>query len=57
MAYQINGGSCIGCGACEELCPVKCIKRMGEIRYIEEDQCISCSSCKNICPVKCIDKV
>lgn len=57
MPFQINGGSCIGCGACQEVCPVKCIKEMSGIRYILEDQCISCQSCYNMCPVKCIVKV
>ena len=57
MSYQVNGGSCISCGACEVVCPVKCIRVINDIRYIDEDQCVSCSSCANMCPVKCIVEV
>ena len=57
MPFQINGGQCISCGACQAVCPVECIRETGAIRYILEDQCISCQSCFNICPVNCIVKV
>lgn len=57
MAYQVNSGECISCGACQEVCPVECIRTINDLRYIDESQCISCGSCANMCPVKCIKEV
>ncbi|MGL5765357.1 MAG: 4Fe-4S binding protein, partial [Sarcina sp.] len=28
MAYRINKDECIGCGACEAVCPVTCISEV-----------------------------
>ena len=51
MAYKINDGVCISCGACEAECPVEAISP-GETAYvIDEDKCISCGSCAGVCPV------
>ena len=47
--------NCTGCGACAEICPVKCIN-MGEnklghiIPVIKTEKCISCGLCKKKCP-------
>lgn len=48
--------NCIGCGACESICPKKCIVvmevgRRGFIPYVRHDRCIKCSLCVNVCPI------
>lgn len=35
MAFQINGGSCIGCGACQAVCPAECIAEINDILYVK----------------------
>lgn len=59
MAYTIDREECIGCGACEGVCPVKCIsEEMGsEKRVIDESKCIDCGSCAGVCPVSCISQL
>lgn len=56
MAFRIEKKECIGCGACEGVCPVKCISEEEgtEKRVINEANCIDCGSCAGICPVACI---
>lgn len=56
MSYQINGGDCVGCGSCEEVCPAGCIQTIMDIRIIHEAQCLSCGECVKICPVRCIEQ-
>lgn len=57
MAYKIDEESCIGCGACETVCPVSCISEIeSEKRRIDGSKCISCGACADICPVACISK-
>ncbi len=58
MAYRIDKESCIGCGACEAVCPVSCITEVEDAkRLIDEDTCISCGACADACPVDCIEEV
>ncbi len=56
MAYRINADDCIGCGACEDVCPVDCISEVDDSkRLIDENACIECGACADVCPVDCID--
>ena len=56
MAYVINEGCCIACGACEGECPVSAISANDEgARVIDADTCISCGSCAGACPASCIE--
>jgi len=50
MAYFISD-DCIGCGACEESCPVEAIRELDGNFVIDEGKCIDCGSCKEGCPV------
>ncbi|MGM0509436.1 MAG: Coenzyme F420 hydrogenase/dehydrogenase, beta subunit C-terminal domain, partial [Fusobacteriota bacterium] len=45
---------CLGCGACETICPTNAIKIKIENNVyqpkVEKDKCIQCKKCINICP-------
>ena len=46
---------CVGCGVCESVCPLKCIKMSisGTIHYypqVNVYECISCGRCVSVCP-------
>ncbi len=52
----VEKDSCVGCGACQNICPVECI----EMNYdsegflypkIDDEKCISCGKCAKSCPV------
>ena len=51
MAYKINEGSCISCGACADECPVGAISQGDAAYVIDGDACISCGACAGACPV------
>ena len=38
MAYRINAGSCLACGACANDCPIGAIYANGDHYVIDEDQ-------------------
>lgn len=58
MAHRINKDECIGCGACEPVCPVECISALDDDkRIIAEDVCIDCGACAEVCPVDCIAEI
>ncbi len=47
---------CVGCSACSQLCPTKCIKMEknseGFLHYaIDVEKCIKCGLCKKVCPM------
>ena len=55
MQYKIK--KCSGCKACENICPMKCIKidttnKEYFIRKIDKEKCIKCKKCLNVCPMK-----
>lgn len=53
--YKISE-NCIGCGACEKVCPQRCIEK--DIPYkIRQNNCLHCGACYEKCPVKAIERL
>lgn len=56
MNINIVGDKCVGCHACEQVCPVMCIEfkeNQEGFNYpvLQSDKCINCKQCINVCPV------
>ncbi len=47
---------CIGCGACQAVCPVEAIELVDGKASIDKEKCISCGACKGTCPVEAINE-
>lgn len=52
---------CIGCGACEAICPRKSISvgedNSGCVRIIDHETCTKCGLCDNVCPIDDLNNV
>lgn len=51
-----NKSDCCGCGACETICPKKCLTLCKDeygfcYPKIEKEACINCDACKKVCPI------
>lgn len=42
--------ACIGCRACEAVCPQSCIDFSATKATIRQENCLHCGNCMNICP-------
>lgn len=56
MIDTISKDLCVGCNACENICPTNCILMQKDnlgFKYpnVNYDECISCRKCLNVCPV------
>ncbi len=51
----VNEDTCIGCGICEEKCPMQTINVGDGIAVVNEDKCIGCGVCAHHCPEEAIN--
>mgnify|MGYP000348259482 CR=1 FL=1 len=53
MTAKVNEEKCVGCGSCENVCPVEAIKlKDGKAKI--SDNCVECGACVGECPVEAI---
>jgi NAD-dependent dihydropyrimidine dehydrogenase PreA subunit len=45
----VEADDCIGCGTCEERCPVNAITIVDDIAVVDSDICIGCGVCTPTC--------
>lgn len=46
--------ACIGCRACEAVCPQSCIDFTAAPAVIRQENCLHCGNCRDICPQKAV---
>ncbi len=51
---QITVQECIGCGLCEERCPMDAISMDGDTAVVNRDRCIGCGVCVGACNVAAV---
>ncbi|HQF35140.1 MAG TPA: 4Fe-4S binding protein [Candidatus Cloacimonas acidaminovorans] len=56
MAVKIDKETCIGCGACIDVCPVSALKLENDKAECDESLCIDCGACIDTCPVQAISQ-
>nr|WP_236993926.1 4Fe-4S binding protein [Methanomassiliicoccus luminyensis] len=47
---KVKNEECVGCGACEDVCPQSAIKIENDIAVINEKDCVDCGACVDECP-------
>ncbi len=50
LAVKVKNEECVGCGACEDVCPQSAIKIENDIAVINEKDCVDCGACVDECP-------
>lgn len=53
MAAKVDEAKCIGCGHCEDVCPVGAIK-LEDGKAAINDDCVECGACVGECPAEAI---
>ena len=54
MAAVVNDEMCIGCGACEGVCPTGAISLPEGVAVVDADVCLDCGACTGACPTGAI---
>ncbi|MEJ2244576.1 MAG: 4Fe-4S binding protein [Acidobacteriota bacterium] len=57
IARLTDEASCIGCGTCEDYCPVQAISLVDDISRIDTEKCIGCGQCELQCSQEAIRMV
>ncbi|MFA7057113.1 MAG: 4Fe-4S binding protein [Candidatus Cloacimonadales bacterium] len=56
MAVKVDKGTCIGCGACVDVCPVQALSMVDDKAECDGAICIDCGACISVCPVSAISE-
>lgn len=52
---ELDAGACIGCGACETVCPHGVMRMNGrKARIADRDGCMECGACAANCPTRAV---
>jgi len=54
VRVEVQEEPCIGCGLCEQVCPMDAIVVQGGVAIIDYDLCTACGQCMDVCPVDAI---
>ena len=49
LVATVDPNTCIGCGACQQVCPVQAIS-VNDVAKVDPDRCLGCGSCVDECP-------
>ncbi len=47
---RVEEDECVGCGTCEEKCPIEAVHVVDGLAVLDEDRCIGCGVCAHLCP-------
>lgn len=52
----VDQKSCIACGCCVKVCPLKAIQIVkGIMAQVDEEKCVGCGKCAKECPASVIE--
>jgi ferredoxin len=57
MPVKVDADTCVGCGACTEVCPTGSLSINDEGKcVVSEDTCVDCGACCGTCPTGAISQ-